>query len=106
MSRMADRVEWTSRVAAWRSSGSTARAFCTERGYAVSSLYLWASKLQRAQRPRSSGVKLARVVREGAAAHDAEIVVESGSLRVRLSARAVEDHLEHVLATLARVSQS
>jgi hypothetical protein len=102
---MADRTEWTERVGAWRASGMTARAFCAERGIALSSLYLWASKLKReARQAHVDAVKLARVVRERPAPRDADIVIELGALRVRLPAKADVRQLELILSTLARVS--
>ncbi len=99
---MASREEWELRVAAWRSSGMTARAYCAQEGHAVSSLYLWASKLRRhgERKELRSDVKLARVVREKLAA-PAAIVIELGELRVSVSADADREAIVTVLTTLA-----
>jgi transposase len=101
---MASHQEWSQRVAAWRSSGQTARNFCAEHGYAASSLYLWASKLER--EPNGRPVRLARVVREPSQVPREGIVIELGALRVHLPARADATVVEHALRTLADVSAS
>lgn len=74
---------WRSRLLAWQRSGQTAEAFCADKPYAASTLRWWSSRLRHAPgpafielRPRAEVVPTAPV---------AEIVVEVGTARVRVS---------------------
>lgn len=79
MSTRLSAAKWADLVAAWESSGSSARAFADQRGVAEASLRWWKSELARrarheparrspGPRPRTEpSIALARVVRDGEA---------------------------------------
>jgi hypothetical protein len=71
---MANASTWAKRVSAWRSSGQTADAFASGRGFAGGTLRWWASRL--ARRPPA----LVRVV----AAPSPSVELEVGGVSVRV----------------------
>jgi hypothetical protein len=88
---------WRERVAEWRSSGQTAEAFSTGKGYAAGTLLWWSSRLSKAaSSPESAGpgegIRLARVVRRTKARAKGrestprlvrgEVVVELAGMRI------------------------
>lgn len=78
---MADAKTWTKRVAAWRSSGTTASEFSTGRGFAPSTLRWWASRLRR----RDSGfVRLVAAAEPPLRKADSAIELELDDVRVRV----------------------
>jgi transposase len=95
---MANTETWRRRVAEWRSSGQTAEAFSSGKGYAAGTLFWWSSRLGRASptvvsdmRGARSGVRLARVVRQATTVSpreavlsgvSGEVVVELGAMRI------------------------
>jgi hypothetical protein len=99
---MANTETWRRRIAEWRSSGQTAEAFSSGKGYAAGTLFWWSSRLGRASptavsdtRGARSGVRLARVVRHQAttvstreaalSGVSGEVVVELGAMRIIVS---------------------
>lgn len=91
---MSDRALWVRRVAAWRASGEPATTFSAGQGFTPTALRYWAGRLAREDGCGGTEppVRLARVVRvadalsarDGAA--DSAIVIERGSVRVRVVA--------------------
>ena len=78
-------AKWSERVAAWKSSGQTATAFCKGKDFSASGLRYWASRLRKAEQgAQESEVRLARVVRGGRSGETAEtpILIEVGVVRV------------------------
>jgi hypothetical protein len=80
---MANSTEWTERVAAWRASGLTAKAYCAGREFSAGALHFWSSKLNR-ERKAHRPVKLARVVRAHGSeqGHGVALVVELHGARI------------------------
>jgi hypothetical protein len=66
LASMSNESEWATRVSDWRASGKSAREFCTDKDYSVTTLYWWASRLKRdgQPKPQHKPMRLARVVRE------------------------------------------
>jgi transposase len=62
---MADSAIWSERVAAWRRSGLSARAFAKDKGYSAGALYYWQRRVAEG-RPPDAGIAFARVVRTSA----------------------------------------
>ena len=95
---------WLERVAAWRASGQTQKAFCEGKNYSRYSISDWARKFARRETPESSPRKviLTKVVRaqKRAPAEVFAVVVERGSFRVTLDARSEPDHLANVFRAL------
>lgn len=89
---------WRGRVAAWRRSGLTVDAFCADKPFAASTLRWWSSRLRRS--PAPAFLEL----RPRAAAHatpPAELVVEVGSVRIRVASGFDPVLLGAVVAALA-----
>jgi hypothetical protein len=74
---MANASTWAKRVSAWRSSGQTADAFASGRGFAGGTLRWWASRL--ARRPPA----LVRVV-AAPSPSAASVELEVGGISVRV----------------------
>jgi len=118
MSTRLSAAKWAELVAAWESSGSSARAFAEERGVAEASLRWWKSELGRRARHeparRSPGpgarggrtVALARVVRSGesAPAAPSDLVVMIGSARIAVQRDFDAAHLRAVVRALREVT--
>jgi len=114
MSMRLSAAKWAELVAAWESSGSSARAFADERGISESSLRWWKTELARRARqeparrspgPRERGarpVALARVVRPGesAPAAPSELVVVVGAARIAVQQGFDAAHLRAVVRAL------
>ena len=115
MSMRLSAAKWADLVAAWESSGRSARAFADERGIAESSLRWWKSELARRARqepprrspgPRLPGersVALARVVRDGEpppVALSSSLVVIVGSARIVVERDFDPSHLRAVVRVL------
>ena len=99
---------WARRVEAWRASGKRAEEFSRREGYAATTLRWWASKLKH-ETPAAPEVRLARVIRTGAAtpapslaSPAATIVVEVGAMgaRVAVASGADRETLAMVLDVL------
>jgi|SRR5579884_65799 len=78
---------WAERVAAWRSSGLSAPAFCAGKDFTASGLRYWSSRLRRAAPTARTDVRIARVVSNSiattnAADNDTAITIELGVARV------------------------
>lgn len=76
-----NKTVWRSRVAEWRASGETAELFATKRGFSVSALRSWSSRIGREEkRLTTPSIRLARVLRPPAtleqAARRGSIVIE------------------------------
>jgi hypothetical protein len=95
---------WQERVAAWRASGQTQKAFCEGKSYSRYSISDWARKFARRDNFGSSPRKviLTEVVRalERKPAEVFAIVAQRGSLRVTLDARSEPGHLGNVFRAL------
>ncbi|MFK7991250.1 MAG: hypothetical protein AB8I08_34865 [Sandaracinaceae bacterium] len=100
------KAEWTSHVSAWRSSGSSARAYCEERELKVSSLRYWSGRIRRESRealddafddspPRFAKVRTPERSAAGARA--------AAPIRVVVSEVAVEVPVDFDAETLRRV---
>lgn len=100
-------TEWASRVAAWRTSGLSASAYCEGREYSSKSLQWWASKLRRQGGPGqrlpngAEPLRLARVVRVAS-----DPVPMTGKVVVHVGAARVEVSSGSDRATLAAVFQA
>ena len=109
---MSNKRDWTSEVAAWRTSGKTAREFCEERGYSPTQLYWWSSQLKRGggRAVTRDSVPLARVVRKKdvveARVPRKPVIVRIGDARVEVAADADPAALTVVLKALAATSWS
>jgi hypothetical protein len=127
---MSSRAVWEVRVAEWRASGQTSKAFCEGKGFSVDGLRQWSYQLRRAEREKTqtekpseqqSLVRVARVVRGVAATSESDespaqvsraravasqaIVVEVGEARVAVQSGFDRSTLAAVLETLATVSR-
>jgi hypothetical protein len=93
-------AKWAARVAAWRSSGQTAAAFCSGKEFSPSGLRYWSSRLGRAE--DSGEVRMARVVRAVPELPPipSPIVVEVGCARVAVQRGFDPEALRAVLAVL------
>jgi hypothetical protein len=91
---------WAARVAAWRSSGQTAPAFCAGKEFSAGGLRYWSSRLGREP---GEDVRMARVVRalpmpEPPTA--SPIAIEVGGARVAVQRGFDPEVLRAVLAVL------
>jgi len=115
MSMRLSAAKWADLVAAWESSGRSARAFADERGVAESSLRWWKSELARRARhepprrspgprlPAERTVALARVLRDGESppiAVSDSVVVVVGSARIVVQRDFDPTHLRAVVRAL------
>ena len=89
---------WRGRVVAWQRSGLTVDTFCADKPFAASTLRWWSSRLRRAPapaflefRPRTAAL----------ATPPAELVVEVGSARIRVTSGFDPVLLGAVVAALA-----
>src|SRR5262249_53593290 len=100
-------AEWTKRVEAWRESGLSAAAFCSDKDFSASGLRYWMSRLRKEQ--RQSGVKedprIGRVVR-ALADSDSEIVIEVGHARVGVRKGFHRETLRGLLELLDRAEEA
>ncbi|HTP28884.1 MAG TPA: hypothetical protein VMK12_24895 [Anaeromyxobacteraceae bacterium] len=101
---MADRETWAKRVAEWRSSGLSARAYCEGKDFTQGGLRYWAYSLE--GRPRTRGIRIARVVRvkglrlsEGKGP-EAVLVLEVGSARIGIGPGFDRETLAGILEVL------
>jgi transposase len=105
LASMSNQSEWPARVADWRASGKSAREFCTDKDYSVTTLYWWASRLKRdgQPKPRRSPMQLARVVRKtpDEASKHAPIILQIGPVRLEIGRGADQTTLSKVLLALA-----
>jgi len=111
---MADRETWAQRVAEWRASGESARAFCVGRDFSAGGLRNAAHQIDQAVRARAAlvAVPTARVVRVAApeagparapalAAAESPILLEAFGVRVAVSRGFDRATLAGVLDVLA-----
>lgn len=102
---MATSSEWAERVAAWRASGLTAKAYCVGREFSAGTLHFWSSKLKHG--PKVQGrVKLARVVRArgSESGHGVALVVELRDARILVPTDVHAATLTRVVAALREAS--
>lgn len=97
---------WKKRVASWRASGKTARAFSAGRGWSAGTLLWWSSRLRRDADRSAPEVRFAQVVRSAVPARGpgaGAIVVEwlDARLRITIEPGANSDTLAAVLTLLA-----
>ena len=101
---MTDMKTWEQRVAAWRSSGQSARAYSEDREFSVHMLRYWArrvgpkaappapaSRAPSSPPPPRPAVRMARVLRTGTSAQpttttSSAVVIEIGRARVAVAA--------------------
>ena len=99
-----DRSRWREHVSAWRASGLAAHAFAKTLGVHASTLYYWSQRVSGAAPKRRSlpspAPRLARVERTSVARRD--VVIETGRLRICVSAETDRAALALVLDVLAR----
>jgi hypothetical protein len=96
-------LKWAARVAAWRSSGQTAPAFCVGKDFKPGGLRYWASRIGKAGGGESAKpVRLARVVRASrtAPAVETPIVIELGAARLGVRRGFDPEALRAVLGVL------
>jgi len=77
----ATEARWRERVRAWRASGQTAIDFARDRGFAPGTLHYWSSRLG----PDAPPTFVRLVPKTGHAPVAADLVVEVGSARVRVT---------------------
>lgn len=93
--------EWSTRVAAWRASGKTAKEFCKGKDYTANRLLWWSSALNRRKvAPKPNPLALMRVVRRSEPVHTGVMVVHLGNARVEVPAGADRATLCAVLDVL------
>ena len=100
---MSKAAEWSVRVAEWRASGLTSKAFCKEREYSPQNLLYWSSTLRRksgVERSAGRDVALARVIRRE---HSEPQVGTRASIVIRTKTASVEVRPGVDAATLAVV---
>lgn len=115
-------AKWADLIAAWESSGRSARAFAEERGIAEASLRWWKSELARRARnepprrpsgtraPAQRPITIARVVRDGDAAPPREtggldsLVVLVGSARIIVQPDFDAAHLRAIVRALGEAT--
>lgn len=79
---MSDESKWSAHVSAWRASGLGAAAFCAGKGITASGLRYWAGRFKDAPAAPAE-IRLARVVRPGAATEPEEpVLIEAGGIRI------------------------
>ncbi len=102
---MATSSEWAERVAAWRASGLTAKAYCAGREFSAGTLHFWSSKLRRGRKVQSP-VKLARVVRlrDSEPRHGVALVVELRDARILVPSDVDAAMLARVVGALREAS--
>jgi len=76
---MADRTEWSKRVAAWRRSGLSTEEFCRGRGYPASTLRWYSSQLRASAEPEPRTAMI-EVVRDTTSARGHVLVELEGAL--------------------------
>lgn len=104
---MAKASEWEVRIASWRASGKTSTEFCKGHGYSAKSLLWWSSQLRRKRvdKPKSDGVRLARVIRAPSAPLAATaVLVEFEGARVAVGSGASAETLRMVFEALRKGS--
>lgn len=104
--------KWRARVEAWRASGLTSKAFCSDKGYTACGLLSWSSRLGRGlvrqageasmdcrTEAPSGEVRIVKVARpQGTeAAVQTPIVIEVGRARVSVSSGFDRETLRQVL---------
>jgi hypothetical protein len=82
-------TKWATRVAEWRASGQTAKAFCEGKEFAEGGLRYWSSRLNRREPEKSPArsVRMARVIRTVHAMTttvESALVVEVGRARIEV----------------------
>lgn len=77
------RAYWVKRVSEWRSSGQTQKAFCAQRGVALSTFQWWRAKLSRSSKSKAAVSFVPVSVDAGGGVRDCAIEVEL-RLRTRL----------------------
>ena len=92
--------QWRRRIAEWRASGLSVRAFCARRGLATPSFYAWRRALEQRDAERPAFVPV-RVVPDGlpTCAGTLEVVLAGGRL-VRVTPGFDAATLRQVLAVL------
>ena len=98
------KAKWRRRVASWRASGETAKAFSSGRGFSVGTLRWWSSRLGRDADPSPPVVRLAQLVRSpvaDAGVRRGGIVVDLLDARARITIEAGVDR--DSLATVVEV---
>jgi hypothetical protein len=103
---MADRKTWAKRVAAWRASGLTARAYAEREEVSERTLRYWAWRLKRKARPaelvrvvRAAGVEPVEAMPSPLPRTDVVLVV--GNARVRVQVDLDRETLARVFEVLA-----
>ena len=93
--------EWSTRVAAWRASGKTAKEFCKGKDYTANRLLWWSSALNRRKvAPKPNPLALMRVVGRSDPVRLGVMVVHLGDARVEVPAGADRATLCTVLDVL------
>ena len=115
---MDNRAVWTERVAEWKASGLTSKAYCEGKPFTAGGLRHWAHRLrqQEQRKTQQPPVRLARVVRKaGPQSREAErgrsavehttvpaaLAIECGSMRVSVAPGFDRELLAAVLEVVA-----
>jgi len=96
---------WAERVRSWRSSGETGMAFARAHGFTHSALRYWATRLARERRVVQPAMVRLVPRSVGAATQSAELVVEIGASRIRVSRGFDPEMLTAVARALGGVGQ-
>jgi hypothetical protein len=110
---MTDLTTWEQRVAAWRASGQSARAFAEGQEFSVHMLRYWSRRVGARASARGtaarSEVRLARVERvpsaTGPTIPPAPMVIEVGAARIQVAPGVDRSTLATVLEVLARTGR-
>lgn len=96
------RAYWVNRVSEWRDSGQTQKAFCAQRGVALSTFQWWRTKLARGPKSKTAPVSFVPVsIDADDGRRDCAIEVELRSrTRLRLEGEAALRALDRLVARI------
>lgn len=99
--------QWAERVAEWRASGRSARAYCEGRDFNHRDLYRWGQRLKRAapRRAPAGAVQMVRVESRKVTPPQAALTIELGATRVAVPAGYDGATLRTVLEALGETSR-
>lgn len=103
MSIEATEAMWLERVRAWRTSGTSAREFAAQGGYAANTLYRWAQRVDRA--PKGFAQLVPRAARPELAPASSEVLIEIGDARIHVAGEVDAGLLSRVVRAVREASR-